>query len=612
MRATIPVVLAATLAGQTVPVGFIDQRVAAIPSPTAVTALDASPLLVATQSGTVWRVETGRDPVPILRIPADRICANSERGLLGVAVNSSLPDWVWLYYTHRGPGRDCSTGTSRTPVNRVSRFRLAETVDFSTEQVLLDNIPSFNGNHNAGDLLFGKDGALYVTVGDSGCDPRPSGGCAGRNAIAREPNTLLGKLLRITPDGQTPADNPWRGPDVVSCRNGDAPAGQRCAEVYSTGLRNPYRMAIDPDAETTRILLNDVGQDAWEEIDLAAPGADFGWNLREGPCPNGQRSNCSPDPRFVEPLFSYQHDIPVPNTQSRGCASLSGGAFVPRGVWAPSYDGAYLFADFVCGSIFALRSSTATTTRFEPQATDLLRGTPSITAAAFARLGAVPGLYYTTFTGGGQLRRIVATVAASAASFARGRLAPDSLATIFGVGLANAAAVEVAGQRAPVFFANNDQVNLLIPPGLALGPVSLRVVSSANEVLAQTTAEVAALAPALFSADGSGTGRAAGQIVTTLPGGQPLIEDVSTGLSRAAGGVLVLYGTGLRGAAQVAATIGGAPAQVLYAGPQNEFQGLDQINVSVPPNLIPMSGTLAVRLSADGIEANVLTIPVRN
>jgi uncharacterized protein (TIGR03437 family) len=393
------------------PAGFSDARVFAVGGPTAIAFTPDQRMLVSTQSGTlrVFQNDTLL-PAPALSFPATRICTNSERGLLGLAVDPDFArnQFIYLYYTFRRPNGDCGSRSLNGPVNRVSRFVLPanNVVDPNTETVLLDNISSWNGNHNAGDLQFGKDGLLYVAVGDAGCDPYGTG-CAGSNDAARDVHTPLGKILRIDRDGNVPVTNPWRGDNTARCNNGIAPAGVRCQETYSWGLRNPFRMAMDPNADQTRLFINDVGQDRWEEIDVAAPGADFGWNVREGFCRNGSSTECAPaNPApagMADPLFAYPHDTQVPGTESRNCNSISGGAFVPRGVWPAEWDGVYLFSDYVCGSIFAIDSFAA-----RPGARDFVRGLGGSSAVhlTFGPFQQSQALYYTTYAGGGQVRRI--------------------------------------------------------------------------------------------------------------------------------------------------------------------------------------------------------------
>jgi len=172
-------------AAMTLPADFEENVVTGVPLPTALAFMppegpgQPSRMLVTSKTGELWVYKGGA----LLQTPAldisPRVCSNSERGLLGVAVDPSFgttgSNYVYLYYTfmkhNRCPQGD--PGNRRNPVNRVSRFVMSgDTVDPTTEQVLIDNIPSPNGNHNAGDLHFGKDGYLYVSVGDGGCAAR--------------------------------------------------------------------------------------------------------------------------------------------------------------------------------------------------------------------------------------------------------------------------------------------------------------------------------------------------------------------------------------------------------------------------------------------------------
>ena len=164
--------------------------------------------------------------------------------------------------------------------------------------MLIDNIPSPNGNHNAGDLHFGKDGYLYVTVGDGGCD-YAGGGCAGTNDAARDQQRPAREDPAHHPRRRhsrrtTPSRAPARR---AAPRRAARPPGKSCQETFAWGLRNPFRFAFDPNAAGTRFFINDVGQNIWEEIDEGVAGADYGWNVREGPCANGSTTNCGPPPR---------------------------------------------------------------------------------------------------------------------------------------------------------------------------------------------------------------------------------------------------------------------------------------------------------------------------
>ncbi|HEV2785858.1 MAG TPA: PQQ-dependent sugar dehydrogenase, partial [Solirubrobacteraceae bacterium] len=330
----------------TLPLGFSDEPVAALGAPTALAFTPDGRMLVATQPGAL-RVHTstgGLLATPALNL-ASKVCANSERGLLGVAVDPAFAvnGFVYLYYTFNKFNNACPTNSSTAPVNRVARFVLPDSnvIDPRSETVLIDNIPSPAGNHNAGDVQFGKDGNVYVSVGDGGCDYAADSGCAGSNDAARDEHVLIGKILRITPSGAIPAGNPFTGPGTARCSaSGATTAGMRCQETFAWGLRNPFRIAFDPTAAGTRFHINDVGQNAWEEIDLGAAGADYGWNVREGHCATGSATICGAPPAgTTNPIFDYG--------RADGCGSITGGAFVPAANWPGSYTGTYLFGDYV-------------------------------------------------------------------------------------------------------------------------------------------------------------------------------------------------------------------------------------------------------------------------
>lgn len=393
--------LAAAPASAAVPAGFHDTLVASVGGPTAVAFTPDGRVLVTTQPGSLRVVQGGvLLPTPALSFAPGAICTTSERGLLGVAVDPAFAanQRIYLFYTAALSGGGC--------VNRVSRFLLpsGNVVSPSSEAVLVDNMPSPAGNHNAGDLQFGKDGHLYVTIGDGGCDYAGNSGCAGSNDAARDTHVLTGKVLRITSDGGIPADNPFQGAGTGACAvTGFTTAGNHCRETFAWGFRNPFRLAMDPNAAGTRVFVNDVGQGLWEEVDELQAGADYGWNCREGAHTNSSSGPCSPaPPEMVDPLFEYRHGQTIPGTTSPdNCNSITGGAFVPAGLWA-GFDGAYLFADFVCGEIFRLHDTGSSWA-----AADFASGLGGVVHLAFGPHGATrQALYYTTYAGGGQVRRI--------------------------------------------------------------------------------------------------------------------------------------------------------------------------------------------------------------
>jgi glucose/arabinose dehydrogenase len=196
-----------------------------------------------------------------------------------------------------------------------------------SETILLEYDQPFT-NNNGGMLAFGPDGRLYVGSGDGGSFDDPSGN-------AQNLDSLLGKILRLatTPGAIVPPDNPFVGQ-----------AGAPREMVWAYGLRNPWRFSFD--RATGQMWIGDVGQDALEEIDHGAAGANFGWNVYEG-----SRSNINPGgipaSAFTAPVFEYGRSFGQ---------SITGG-YVYRGSAIPGLIGRYVYADFISGRIWALTAS---------------------------------------------------------------------------------------------------------------------------------------------------------------------------------------------------------------------------------------------------------------
>jgi glucose/arabinose dehydrogenase len=397
---------------------FTDALVAAVPQPSALAFTPDGRALVATRTGQLRVLPPNGTllPTPALDL-GGAVCFNYERGLLGV---TAAPDFatshhVFAYYTGRnGDGSGCGRNVDPYPLNRVSRFTLDDdnTIDPGSEVVVLDGIPSRSGQNNGGDLHFGADGLLYVSVGDGQCRlaAAESARCGADNNNARFGSTLLGKILRIAPDGSIPPGNPYI-PVSGSRRCGQPGAGVAggygpCQETFAAGLRHPTRFAVRPG--TSELYVNDRGLDTWEEIDRGRAGADYGWNNYEGHCWKGSTTSCgAPAGGQVRPMFDYLH--------SGGCSAISGGAFVPAGVWPAPYDGAYLFADAACGKIFRLDPGAgggATMVDFLTGLGPGGSGEPGDTISlAFGPGGddGPPALYYTTGANGGEVHRLTYT-----------------------------------------------------------------------------------------------------------------------------------------------------------------------------------------------------------
>jgi glucose/arabinose dehydrogenase len=401
------VTFAASRPAATTPDDFEDTLVTdQVNDPTALAFMPDGRMLITSRFGQVRVYKSGALlPTPALNI-GSKLCTNSERGLLGIAVDPQFAQnpYVYVYYTFNKSG-ECPTGAAtnaKNPVNRVSRFTInGDALDPASETVLIDNILSPNGNHNGGDLHFGKDGFLYVSVGDGGADYAGDSGGAGDNDAARDTHILLGKILRITRDGSIPPGNPWTGGDSARCnQTGKTDVGKKCQETFAWGLRNPFRIAFDPNAAGTRFFINDVGQNAREEISESRLGGDYGWNCREGTRVNRTTGKCNPTPaNMVDPVHEYDHNT--------GCKSITGGAFVPNNVWSAEFNGAYLFSDYVCGKMFKLTPKVGGGYVASEFVTGL--GNSSAVHMAFGPYQQTQALYYTTFANKGEVRRVVYT-----------------------------------------------------------------------------------------------------------------------------------------------------------------------------------------------------------
>jgi glucose/arabinose dehydrogenase len=435
-------------AAATVPSGFTDVAVASgLGTPTDLAFLPDGRMLITTQGGTL-RVYCPSNGLPgcssvgasggLLATAAltlgSGVCSDSERGLLGVAVDPSFGAGntdVFLFYTANKAGVGCK--------NRVSRFTYNTTANtVGSEVILIDNMLSTAGNHNAGDVKFGKDGFLYVTIGDGGCDFNAPSDCQNDNLAARNQNVLTGKVLRITRDGGIPASNPWAatgGDCRLPAANGRTTAAQ-CKETFSWGHRNPFRIAFDPNAAGTRFYINEVGTSAREEINEAAAGKDFGWSCKEGTLINNSSivstsAACNPLPSgLVDPIFEYAHGT-IPNTGISNSNCITGGAFVPNGVWPAAYTGLYLVADHGGGGIFKMTTAAPYT------ASSFGTGLGGVISLRFGPYLSTQALYYATDASGGQIRRVTSTTVpptAVASSDVPGGPAPPVTVTFSGAG----------------------------------------------------------------------------------------------------------------------------------------------------------------------------------
>ncbi len=251
---------------------------------------------------------------------AGQLSGGNEQGLLGFAFHPDFASNGYAYINY-------TNGAGDTEVVRFTESPDGLTLDpTSRKDILLVEQPF--GNHNAGQLLFGPDGLLYIPLGDGGSGGDPQGN--GQNL-----DTLLGSILRIDVDGGDPYAIP---PDNPFAAGGGRP------EIWASGVRNPWRNDIDADGGF--IYVADVGQNEWEEVSVAPlsqAGVNYGWNTVEGPeC--YQDSNCDRT-GLRDPVVSYSH--------GDGC-SITGG-HVYRGSAIAGLAGTYFYSDYCSGWLRSFR-----------------------------------------------------------------------------------------------------------------------------------------------------------------------------------------------------------------------------------------------------------------
>jgi glucose/arabinose dehydrogenase len=297
---------------------------------------DPSVQFIVEQAGRIRVLHNGVLQVDDYLNLSGSITSDGERGLLGLAFPND----------YAASGRFFVNFTNLQGHTVVARFR------HSANALVADAASRFdlrwNGvgyieqpypNHNGGHLAFGPDGYLYIGMGDGGGGNDPDN-------YAQNPNSRLGKFLRI--DVNVPDSDPsgYRIPP------GNPFAASPVPEVWSFGLRNPWKFSFDDPAlgGTGALIIADVGQSAWEEVDFeprGRGGRNYGWRNREGRHPNVE----SVPPAFLpltDPIFEYDHTVG---------ASITGG-FVYRGrQLAAAMRGRYFFGDFITGRVWSVALS---------------------------------------------------------------------------------------------------------------------------------------------------------------------------------------------------------------------------------------------------------------
>lgn len=295
--------------------------------------------LVHQQDGRVRMVKNFvTQPTDFLDLRSVLTSVGPEQGLIGFALHPNYTTNGRFFVTYTRKSDDSVVLAE----HRVSQTN-PDTGELTATQILINWQKPVGSNgqrsliHNGGCLQFGPDGYLYVGFGD--------GGPAIADSTARDPKTLLGKILRLDVDGGTPyaipPDNPFNNPESIGA--GYLP------EVYAMGMRNPWRFSFD--SETQRLFVGDVGDTTYEEISIAGPAADLGWPRMEGAHCKLPASGCEL-PGMTMPILEYTH-------ASNRC-SVTGG-FVYRGTKWPALHGYYFFADYCTADLWAAREVEAGT-----------------------------------------------------------------------------------------------------------------------------------------------------------------------------------------------------------------------------------------------------------
>jgi putative cell wall-binding protein/glucose/arabinose dehydrogenase len=264
---------------------------------------------------------------------SSKVSRGTEQGLLGIAFPPGFAAKQYFYVNY--------TDTLGDTV--IARYYMTANPDVATTagaQTIL-RVDQPYSNHNGGGIVFGPDGYLYIGMGDGGSAGDPLGN-------AQKHGVLLGKMLRINTEGASspygiPPSNPFVGV-----------AGYR-SEIWALGLRNPWRFSFD--SATGELYMGDVGQTAWEEVNIEpagfAGGRNYGWNYYEGNHAYPPGSTPKSTSGLTFPQYEYNH--------STGGHSVTGG-YVYRGANVPSWNGLYFFADFEWGKIWAMDTATHTAT----------------------------------------------------------------------------------------------------------------------------------------------------------------------------------------------------------------------------------------------------------
>ncbi len=398
-----------TASAATVPTGFADQSVvSSLDEPVGIAEVpDADPhgsprvLFVEQRSARVGLI-VGGSVFTVGTVP-NVSSDDTERGLLGIAVDPSWPARPFLYVHYTDDRSGHHVAISRFTVTGDLGFTGAGNLQFdpSSRYDLLNDLPDEDPSHNGGTVRFGPDSMLYVSLGDdvTGC---PS----------QDITFLGGKILRLDV-GRLPAAGIGPPPSALLIAPGNPFTAQPDSSamlVWTYGLRNPFRFAID--AATGTLYVSDVGEGTYEEMNrVPSGGMNFGWPVFEGPA---QFPPCVPAPLgpALEPIYYYDH--------TEGSVIIAGGLYRRPGTgtvrFPAAYEGDCFLLDYVSGFLRRLRGSgsswaLATPVPGQPSSSDWGSGFEAVSDMIELSDGSLwycrPSDFGTSLTG--EVRRIVST-----------------------------------------------------------------------------------------------------------------------------------------------------------------------------------------------------------
>ncbi len=569
-------------------------------------------LFVTEQVGRILIVDGGTlSETPYLDI-RDRVNAGGERGLLSVAFHPAYSTNAYFFVNYTDSNND-------TVVSRFSVTSDPNVADKDSETIFFQAVQP-RRNHNGGQIHFGPDGYLYVGMGDGG-------GAGDPFQVGQDLSSVLGKMLRLDVDNGAPAKAPASNPFVTT--QGARP------EIWSYGLRNPWKFSFD--RLTGDMFIADVGQNLMEEVSFqpasSAGGENYGWPRMEGSLCFRPTTGCN-DGSLVLPAVEYEHE-------AGNCGGSVTGGYRYRGAQHPQLTGVYFFADYCQGTFYGAVEQDGAWARLGPRATSF-----SIRTFGEDEAGEIyfadPSILYRIDAPAPPPAISEGGVVNSATLQAGAGLAPGSLATAFGVGLARGTEgasghplpLELGGGSmtfdgsiaVPQLLASPRQRNFQIPWELGGRAEATLAVTVGEYSSPEVVVPLARVSPGIFVLNQAGqaaawiasTGQVAAPAAGTYFGARPArpgetVEVFATGLGPVtnppATGAAALAEPPSLAVERVAVRIGGISLPVSHAGLEVAFAGLYRVDFELT-EAVPTGHAVPLVLQVAGVDSNTTFIAV--